>query len=107
MKPRRLSGEPPGSLEPPPPVRFADEALHAWLRAVVATPGLTSIGDLEEAHRVLLADSLRGLELVGLYEGGIVDVGSGGGAPGIPLAFELPDREVTLLEANGRKCDFL
>jgi 16S rRNA (guanine527-N7)-methyltransferase len=36
-----------------------------------------------------------------------VDVGSGGGAPGIPLAAVLPDREVTLLEANGRKCAFL
>jgi 16S rRNA (guanine527-N7)-methyltransferase len=36
-----------------------------------------------------------------------VDVGSGGGAPGLPLACALPDREVTLLEANGRKCEFL
>ena len=36
-----------------------------------------------------------------------MDVGSGGGAPGIPLAAALPDREVTLLEANGRKCRFL
>jgi 16S rRNA (guanine527-N7)-methyltransferase len=36
-----------------------------------------------------------------------VDVGSGGGAPGIPLAAALPDREVTLLEAEGRKADFL
>jgi 16S rRNA (guanine527-N7)-methyltransferase len=27
--------------------------------------------------------------------------------PGIPLAVSLPDREFTLLEANGRKCDFL
>jgi 16S rRNA (guanine527-N7)-methyltransferase len=40
-------------------------------------------------------------------EGPIVDVGSGGGAPGIPLAAAFPDREVTLLEAAGRKCDFL
>jgi 16S rRNA (guanine527-N7)-methyltransferase len=80
---------------------------EAWLRAVVATPGLTAIGDLGEARRVLLDDSLRGLELVRRYEGPIVDVGSGGGAPGIPLALELPGREVTLLEATGRKCDFL
>jgi 16S rRNA (guanine527-N7)-methyltransferase len=36
-----------------------------------------------------------------------VDVGSGGGAPGIPLAVELPEREVTLLESSRRKCDFL
>ena len=41
------------------------------------------------------------------FEGPIVDVGSGGGAPGIPLAHALPEREVTLLEATRRKCDFL
>jgi 16S rRNA (guanine527-N7)-methyltransferase len=41
------------------------------------------------------------------FEGPVVDVGSGGGAPGIPLAFALAEREVTLLEANVRKCDFL
>jgi 16S rRNA (guanine527-N7)-methyltransferase len=47
------------------------------------------------------------VELVRWFEGPIVDVGSGGGAPGIPLAYTLPDREVTLLEASGRKCVFL
>ena len=56
---------------------------------------------------MLLDDSLRGLHVVREYEGPVVDVGSGGGVPGIPLAVSLPDREVTLLEANGRKCDFL
>jgi 16S rRNA (guanine527-N7)-methyltransferase len=81
--------------------------LEAWLRAVVATPGLTSLRDLEEARRVLLEDSLRAVEVVSEYEGPVVDVGSGGGAPGIPLAVALPEREVRLLEANGRKCDFL
>jgi 16S rRNA (guanine527-N7)-methyltransferase len=45
--------------------------------------------------------------LVARYVGPVVDVGSGGGAPGIPVAAALPDREITLLEASGRKCDFL
>jgi len=81
--------------------------LEAWLAAVIATRGLTSLRDPAEARRVLLQDSLRGLELVRRFEGTIVDVGSGGGAPGIPLAHALPEREVTLLEANGRKCAFL
>jgi 16S rRNA (guanine527-N7)-methyltransferase len=36
-----------------------------------------------------------------------VDVGSGGGTPGIPLAASLPEREVTLLEAERRKTEFL
>jgi 16S rRNA (guanine527-N7)-methyltransferase len=81
--------------------------LEDWLKALVATPGLTGISDAAEARRMLLEDSLRGVEVVSEYEGPIVDVGSGGGAPGIPLAVSLPDREVTLLEAIGRKCDFL
>lgn len=41
------------------------------------------------------------------YDGPVVDVGSGGGVPGIPLAVSLPTRPVTLLESNGRKCEFL
>jgi 16S rRNA (guanine527-N7)-methyltransferase len=81
--------------------------LDDWLKAVVATPGLTGINDLAEARRMLLEDSLRGVEVVSGFAGPIVDVGSGGGVPGIPLAVSLPDREVTLLEAIGRKCDFL
>jgi 16S rRNA (guanine527-N7)-methyltransferase len=56
---------------------------------------------------VLLEDSLRGVAVVRGFAGPIVDVGSGGGAPGIPLAAALPDREVTLLEAERRKADFL
>ena len=54
---------------------------------------------------MLLDDSLRGRELVSRFDGPIVDVGSGGGAPGIPLAHALPEREVVLLEAERRKCD--
>jgi 16S rRNA (guanine527-N7)-methyltransferase len=56
---------------------------------------------------VLLDDSLRAVPLVERFAGSIIDVGSGGGAPGIPLAYVLPDREVVLLEAERRKCDFL
>jgi 16S rRNA (guanine527-N7)-methyltransferase len=81
--------------------------LDDWLRALVATPGLTGISDLAEARRMLLEDSLRGVDVVSELDGPIVDVGSGGGVPGIPLAASLAGREVTLLEAIGRKCDFL
>lgn len=56
---------------------------------------------------MLLDDALRAVEVVRGFDGPIVDVGSGGGSPGIPLAVSLPDREVTLLEAERRKCDFL
>ena len=81
--------------------------LDRWLEAVVATPGLTALHDAADARRVLLDDALRGVPLVAAEEGPIVDVGSGGGTPGIPLAASLPGREVTLLEAERRKCEFL
>lgn len=85
----------------------ADERLRRWLDDLLATPGLTAIRHRGEARRALLEDSLRGVELVRRFDGPVVDVGSGGGAPGIPLAAALPDREVVLLEAQRRKCDFL
>jgi 16S rRNA (guanine527-N7)-methyltransferase len=36
-----------------------------------------------------------------------VDVGSGNGSPGIPIAASLPERAVTLLDSNRRKAEFL
>ena len=74
---------------------------------MLATPGLTALRDPAEARRVLLDDALRAVPLVAAEKGPLVDVGSGGGTPGIPLAAALPDLEVTLLEAERRKCDFL
>lgn len=56
---------------------------------------------------MLLDDALRAVAIVQAFGGPIVDVGSGGGSPGIPLAVALPEREVTLVEAEQRKCDFL
>jgi len=86
---------------------LTDPRLQRWLEALVATPGLTSVRDPAEARRVHLDGSLAALETARRLEGPIVDVGSGGGAPGIPLAAALPEREVTLLESSRRKCAFL
>jgi 16S rRNA (guanine527-N7)-methyltransferase len=47
------------------------------------------------------------LPLLRAHAGDVIDVGSGGGSPGIPLALELPDRSFTLVEAERRKAEFL
>jgi len=56
---------------------------------------------------MLVDDALRAVSVLQGFDGPIVDVGSGGGSPGIPLASVLPGRDMTLLEAERRKCDFL
>ena len=85
------------------PERF----LERWLEELLATRGLTSIADPDEARRALLDDALRAASLVRTSGGAVVDVGSGGGSPGVPLAAAMPERSFTLVEAERRKCDFL
>lgn len=86
---------------------MTNELLERWLEDVVSTPGLTSVRDPLTAREVLLDDALKALPLLRGSAGAIVDVGSGGGSPGIPLAVALPNRTFTLLEAERRKCEFL
>lgn len=84
-----------------------EEFLERWLEDVLATPGLTGLADPADARRVLLEDALRVRAVLERLPGSVVDVGSGGGSPGIPLAVHLPHRSFTLLEAERRKCAFL
>ncbi len=83
------------------------DLLERWLAALLETPGLTALRDPGAARRVLLDDALAGAGIVARFDGPVVDVGSGGGTPGIPLAAALPGRSVTLLEAERRKAAFL
>jgi 16S rRNA (guanine527-N7)-methyltransferase len=83
------------------------DLLERWLEAVLDTPGATGLASAEDARRVLLDDAVRAAPLVDAIPGLIVDVGSGGGSPGIPLAAALPARSFSLLEAERRKCAHL
>jgi 16S rRNA (guanine527-N7)-methyltransferase len=81
--------------------------LERWLEDVVATPGLTSLDSVSDARQVLLEDALRAAPFVDAIGGPVIDVGSGGGSPGLPLAVALPSLAFTLLEAERRKARFL
>ena len=85
--------------------RLRDERLDRWLVALVETPGLTAVSELTEARRLHLDAALAAEPL--LEEGPVIDVGSGGGSPGLPLAAARPDLRFELLESVRKKCDFL
>lgn len=66
---------------------------------------LTSITDHQEMIMLHLIDSLSIAPF--LHGNRIIDVGSGAGLPGIPLALISPDKIFTLLDSNNKKTRFL
>ena len=82
-----------------------DGRLDRWLAALVDTPGLTAVSDPGEAKRLHLEAPSEAAPLI--EDGPVVDVGSGGGSPGLPLAAARPDLRFDLLESARKKCDFL
>jgi 16S rRNA (guanine527-N7)-methyltransferase len=78
------------------------------VRAWASRLDLVAPGDLDRFEERHVQDSLRLLPLVtSLPEGAAVDVGSGAGLPGIPLAIADPARHWRLLEPRGRRAAFL
>jgi 16S rRNA (guanine527-N7)-methyltransferase len=77
------------------------ELLHTWNRSF----NLTSITEPAEMVSLHIMDSLA----VAPYLQGqrALDVGSGAGLPGIPLAIACPETNWTLLDKNGKKTRFL
>jgi 16S rRNA (guanine527-N7)-methyltransferase len=75
--------------------------LYKWNRAY----SLTALKEQDKAVSHHLLDSLSIRRFV--PDGRLLDVGSGGGAPGIPLAIARPELAVTLLDSNSKKAAFL
>lgn len=71
-----------------------------------AAYNLSSVRNIDEMVSRHLLDSLS---IVPFIVGGErwLDVGSGGGLPGIPLAILFPDQDLSLLDSNGKKTRFL
>jgi len=75
--------------------------LHTWNKAY----NLTAIREPQDMVRLHLLDSLA---ILPFLEGArILDVGTGPGLPGIPIAIARPGQSVTLLDSNGKKVRFL
>ncbi len=66
---------------------------------------ITAITEREEVYIKHFVDSLFAKDL--LKCGKLLDVGSGGGFPAIPLKIFNEELNVTMLEATGKKCEFL
>ncbi len=75
--------------------------LAKWNR----TYNLTAIHEPERMLTHHLLDSLAIAPYIG--PGPLLDVGSGAGLPGIPLAILRPDLKVSLLDASQKKCGFM
>ncbi|HVF52194.1 MAG TPA: RsmG family class I SAM-dependent methyltransferase [Actinomycetota bacterium] len=82
---------------------YADLVRRFATRLDLVSP--SSLLTFEERH---IGDSLKALPVIdGLPPGPAVDVGSGAGLPGIPLALARPDRPWTLVEPRSGRAAFL
>lgn len=92
-------------------VRLPDGAVErlldyqALLARWNATYNLTAIRDPAEMISRHLVDSLAILPYV--QGSSLADLGTGPGLPGIPLAIAAPERQVLLVDSNGKKVRFL
>jgi len=80
------------------------QELLAWNKRI----NLISRKDEERIIERHLLDSLTIFEVLSFPEGSrLLDLGSGGGLPGIPIKIVQPDLKVDLLESTKKKCRFL
>ena len=68
---------------------------------------LTAITDKDEIEEKHFIDSIELVKFFDLKNKTLIDIGSGAGFPGIPLAIVEPTLKVTLLEATGKRVTFL
>lgn len=68
---------------------------------------LTRIIEEEDVYLKHFYDSLTITKVIDIKDQSICDLGSGAGFPGLVLAICFPNSKLTLIESNGKKCNFL
>lgn len=97
-----------GDMGIPVPPATATSLAHVLSGMLDEPQNLSSVRDMDAAVWVHVIDSLSGLLVPQVRDArGLLDLGSGGGFPGLALAAMLPDVPVTLVESEGRKADWL
>ncbi len=83
------------------------EAYYNILKEENKKYNLTRIIEKEDVYLKHFYDSLTITKIIDIDSQSICDLGSGAGFPGIVLAICFPNAKLTLIESNGKKCNFL
>ena len=78
-----------------------------WLAGEAVESGGIGPNEVSQLFERHLADALTFLQPLDCTPETVLDVGSGVGLPGIPLAIALPETRFTLLDRSGRRCRLL
>jgi 16S rRNA (guanine527-N7)-methyltransferase len=86
----------------------AEKKLLAYLALLDKWNRVYNLTAVRDAARMVSHHLLDSLAAVPYFQGAtVVDVGSGGGLPGVPLAIVRPDLQVTLIDSVAKKTAFL
>jgi len=95
------------NIKLPPGTEAAFRAYYDFLESSGQNVNLTAISGAEEVARLHFLDSIALLKAVSFKDKSVIDIGSGAGFPGVPLKLALPTLDLTLLDATGKRIDFL
>ena len=92
-------------------IEIDDSAQHALLSYLALLKRWNKVYNLTAIkgdENMLTRHLLDSLSVVSALQGSsVIDIGSGAGLPGVPVAIAMPDMQVTLLDSNAKRCRFL
>ena len=86
------------------------EQLHIYYEMLIEWNKIMNLTGITEEEQVYLKhfyDSLTLSKIIKLDNQSLCDIGTGAGFPGLVLKIVFPNLNLTLIESNGKKCNFL